>query len=231
MPKEVKEQGMGLRYADVPVKPLAVEQIETNACSTIYQVGDHLLRLWVVNGGKSAVVSFFKGGDFYKDYPLVDERWANWVEETQTYRHQSTRNPQGPTYDILPDGIKSLYDYVAEMAPRMSLRKNRLFQLRPTKLGSHTFYYYLDKSEFLFEVEILADGRVTCHYELLSGKASTDPLKKIKEFCELLCVSKHWRDLITFILEQNSKKSFWTIDELTEDQFQKFFMLFEKVKN
>jgi len=103
-----------------------VKLIKTSSCESTYEVDGVKLRLWVITGGEPAMS--FEDYSFSKRYPIIDKRWqAKW---NGRYPHQIGQNPiQGPAFDILPKGIKSVKEYLEDNIPLKELREKRFFSL------------------------------------------------------------------------------------------------------
>lgn len=94
-------------------------QVSTSVGHTIYKVGDHTLRLWIITGGQPALA--LQDNTCTQTYPIKDTRWTmeHWKIRMcdgcyGCYDHQDPTNIQGPTFDVLPDGAKSIYDFLAQ---------------------------------------------------------------------------------------------------------------------
>jgi hypothetical protein len=103
-----------------------IEQVSTSPCETTYRVqykgATYDLRLWIIVGGTPALCfADYKGPA--QRYPKV-EKWSFWDKGRKAYLHQDVHLIQGPTFDVLPDGIESVEKYLEYAMPE------REFELR-----------------------------------------------------------------------------------------------------
>ena len=217
-------------------------QVKTNACSTIYKVGEHEVELIMITGGTPALD--FVGFGYSKRFPIKDERWVDpdfskdgipetgkWLSNEGRYQHQDPNNIQGPTLDVLPNGIQSLYEYLDEMLPRKALRESRLAQFSYPSLESKRYYDKENRTYFRLRANVQY-GRIPCVTavsNIYSGRCERN--------LKLPCVSKEWVDLAAFInpivdgkIPAGRYKPF-ALDDLTEDLFQTLLALYNKIAN
>ena len=99
-------------------------QQETKSSETIYNVEGISVRLWIIVGGQPALS--FEDYSFQERYPITDKRWTEeWDRKKEAYPHQDPKNLQGPTYDVLPEGIHTLRKFVDKYRPMKELRERR----------------------------------------------------------------------------------------------------------
>jgi len=113
-------------------------QLSTSSCQTIYRVDQYKILLWIITGGQPAMS--FDDHTFTERFPITDTRWA--VEHTEwkrlnRYPHQDPKAMQGPTFDVLPEGRKTLVDFVAKNAPLLELREKRFGMLPDIEAFMH----------------------------------------------------------------------------------------------
>lgn len=212
-------------------------QIRTSSCETIYKIGEHEIVLWIITGGTPAL-DFVNWG-YTKRYPIKDRRWVevdfekegfprtgNFISTNGIYhyKHQNPMNIQGPTLDVLPEGEKTLDDFLCEMLPKKELRESRLAQF-PVKTVKSKRYH--DKEDHCF-FYLLTDVQ----YGKVSPVAVISAIYcgRMDEKITLPCVAQSWKDLDAFAnplfdSHLNSGKVL-TLDDLTEDQFQTFLKLY-----
>lgn len=221
-------------------------QVSTSACQTVYRVGKHLIELGIITGG-TPVLDFTCFG-YSKRYPIIDIRWMdcdfskdgipktdNWLDSQGCFKHQDPKNIQGPTFDVLPNGVQSLYEYLDELLPCKALRESRLARFASIELKSKG---HRDKEEHTI-FRLRADvryGRIPC-----VTVTSASYWGRCEDKIALPCVSKTWQDLAAFInpifdgkihvAQFNNGHSPFTLDNLTEDQFQTLLALYNKIAN
>jgi len=98
------------------------EQVRTSACETVYDVegpgGEvYRLRLWIIVGGTPAL-AFEGGGATTRRYPRV----AEWDFGSGLTMVDYDARTQGPTFDVLPDGVGTVIEYLAWALPRRAER-------------------------------------------------------------------------------------------------------------
>lgn len=139
-----------------------IKQISTSSCETRYLVDGHVVRLNIIIGGSPLLQ--LEDWTFSERFPIKDTRWTIPSEEwakNKCYPHQNPMDIQGPTYDVLPEGIKTLEDYVARTLPLWNLRRERFSQL---PVGD-----YLHRSNFSCGISsrriLDKDTRTFVHFE------------------------------------------------------------------
>lgn len=95
-----------------------IKQISTASCETVYDVeygGEtYRLRLWIIVGGTPALAfADYTGGT--KRFPSL-EKWASW--DKGRYPHQNPDDVQGPTFDVLPNGLADVKKFLVEFLPK-----------------------------------------------------------------------------------------------------------------
>lgn len=78
--------------------------IKETSCETVYQVGERVIRLWIITGGTPALG--FDMTPFENRFPKV-EKWGNnhWLNKEVRYDHQISGHIVGPRVeDVLPGG-------------------------------------------------------------------------------------------------------------------------------
>jgi hypothetical protein len=84
-----------------------IKQVRTSSCETTYDVGRD-----------SAALSFADYGCI-KRFALSDEmrqKWSGW--DGLRYFHQNPDNIQGPTFDVLPNGLADIEGFLLEFLPK-----------------------------------------------------------------------------------------------------------------
>lgn len=98
-----------------------IKQISITSCETIYEVGyegeTYRLRLWVIRGGGPAL-GFADYGIIKRFVPTekVQQKWTGW--DKGHYPHQDPDNIQGPTFDVLPNGLADVQEFLLEFLPK-----------------------------------------------------------------------------------------------------------------
>lgn len=103
-----------------------VFQVSTSSCKTIYDVGGVKVELYIIVGGIPAL-SLDGNYGYTVRFPKV-EKWdsyKHWDKESEHYDFQNSNNIQGPTYEVLPEGIVTLQKYVKTMTARKDMAKSR----------------------------------------------------------------------------------------------------------
>ncbi len=175
---------------------MKVLQLSTKSCETIYQVGDNRVRLFIVTGGTPALS--FDDHTFTERFPMWDMRWNVEQEEwgkRECYPHQNPGSSiQGPTFDVLPEGRKTLEDFVGRNAPKLALRVERYANLPvpPKMLHPDAFSRHgkqivskrirdADEGTFVnFEAQLCPYrfGLVTCSSKYYAGRCE-DKVEKL----------------------------------------------------
>jgi len=174
---------------------MKVLQLSTKSCETIYQVGDNRVRLFIVTGGTPALS--FDDHTFTERFPMWDMRWNVKQEEwgkRECYPHQNPDSIQGPTFDVLPEGRKTLEDFVGRNAPKLALRVERYANLPvpPKMLHPYAFSRHgkqivskrirdADEGTFVnFEAQLCPYrfGLVTCSSKYYAGRCE-DKVEKL----------------------------------------------------
>jgi hypothetical protein len=98
-----------MNYPDIT----KIKQIKTSACRTSYDVDGLIIGLWIITGGTPAI-EFEEDITFSQRFPIKDEKWTNknWNDEIIRYIHQIGKKIQGPTYDVLPNGLKDIEKFI-----------------------------------------------------------------------------------------------------------------------
>lgn len=98
-----------------------IKQVRTSSCETIYDVefqGEtYRLRLWVIGGGTPAL-GFADYGISKRFVPSEEmrQKWSGW--ERGRYPHQDPNNIQGPTPNVLPNGLADIEGFLFEYVPK-----------------------------------------------------------------------------------------------------------------
>ena len=105
-----------------------VVQVSTSSCETIYEVFGHKIRLYIITGGTPALS--FSDYSFVERFPYI-EKWkdSNFLKDELRYSFQDANNIQGPTFEVLPNGINDLIDFVNSYSPLHKLRQERFLNL------------------------------------------------------------------------------------------------------
>jgi hypothetical protein len=100
-----------------------IKQVRTSSCETIYDVkyqGEvYRLRLWVIVGGTPAL-GFDDYGVFKRFVPSnnVRQKWLSRDPDKGRYPPQNPDNIQGPTFDVLPNGLADVEKFLLEFLPK-----------------------------------------------------------------------------------------------------------------
>lgn len=102
-----------------------IKQVSTSTCETIYDFDGEKIRLWVITGGTPAIS--FVDYSFMEKFPVAEKYTNNkWSKSKNRYIHQDPDNLQGPTaQEVLPEGLKTIYDYVIRHRPKKKQREDR----------------------------------------------------------------------------------------------------------
>ena len=198
-----------------------VKLIKTSSCESIYEVDGVKLRLWVITGGEPAMS--FEDYSFTKRYPIIDKRWqAEW---NGCYPHQIEQNPiQGPSFDILPKGIKSVKEYLEENIPLKELREKRFCSLPiQTPICSKGFRDKENHTIVKFKINIQKRyiSPLTAESNAYAGRCD-DVIEKY--------APEVFKKYVAFVnpLFDNSGAS-CTLETLTENQFQKLVSILAEI--
>lgn len=103
-----------------------VTLLKTDSCTSLYDVGGTHVHLQIIIGGTPLLmlVDF----TFQERFPIKDTRWDvshNVWAKRNCYPHQDPSNLVGPTFDVLPEGKKTLIEYAERAGKLKTLRDNR----------------------------------------------------------------------------------------------------------
>lgn len=106
---------------------MKIKQLSTSACQSTFDVDGHELRLWIITGGTPALA--FTDYSFDRRYPSLPE-WSNTHYHNKNgkswYDHQDPDNVQGPTFDVLPNGLQDVEQFLRDNVPLRELRQARI---------------------------------------------------------------------------------------------------------
>jgi hypothetical protein len=139
-----------------------ITQVSTSSCLTTYKVDNHILFVSIVVGGEPLLS--FMDYSFSERYPIKDKRWtvphALWAKNN-CYLHQIDQNPiQGPTYDVLPEGIETIRKFLDKYLPLKKLRKERVEKIELLHvrngfvINSRKFLDRENRTKVYFEIRI-----------------------------------------------------------------------------
>lgn len=112
-------------------------QLSTKSCETTFNVDGNILVLFIITGGIPAIQ--FDDYSFRQSYPSIP-KWSdeNFIyQDTDDngkfiqshYSHQDPNNIQGPTFDVLPNGLEDVKAFLDKHLPLKQLREKRFSQL------------------------------------------------------------------------------------------------------
>jgi hypothetical protein len=189
-----------------------ITQLLTSACETLYDVDGKVLRLWIIVGGTPAVA--FTNYSFTQRYPVV-EKWSqkNWSDKDIKYAHQDKSNIQGPTFDVLPNGEASLYEYLKETTPLKKLREQRRSEL-PYVCSIKSTRFHDKDNRCYFHCELRINDRgispVTASSSCYAGRCEHE----IQKYA-----SQWWKDAVN-LFNPIFDKGHSNYEELSEEDFQ-----------
>lgn len=202
-----------------------VKLIKTSSCESIYEVDGVCLRLWIIAGGTPAMS--FDDYSFTKRYPIIDERWqAEWNGH---YPHQIGQNPvQGPAFDVLPKGIKSVKEYLEENIPLKELREKRFYSLPiQNYILSKGFRDKENQTIVKFRINIQKHyiSPLTTESNVYSGRCDNVIEKYAPE------VFKKYAAFVNQLSDaSNNNGTLFSLESITEDQFQKLVSILSDIK-
>lgn len=187
-----------------------ITQISTTACQTTYKVGDHTLHLWIITGGQPAIS--FDDYSFSQRYPIIDKRWMADSPWKGHYPHQDPTHIQGPTFDVLPEGQKSIEKYLNEHLPLKKLRMER-FAALPIS-GELKSKKKLDKPEHT-KVQFCADLRLH-RFGPVSASSRVYSTHKQSKFDQY---ANHWWKKYAAFINPIFNTGIWHYEQLSTIQF------------
>jgi hypothetical protein len=102
-----------------------IRQVEMTACSTRYLVNweneYYTIILGIITGGTPSLE--FSDYSFIERYPVVN-KWDNshWMKDKGRYDHQDPWDIKGPTFEVLPEGEKTVEQFLEKYVPLKKLR-------------------------------------------------------------------------------------------------------------
>ena len=100
------------------------------------------LRLWIITGGTPALA--FSDWSFTERYKSL-KKWDNKHYNNSKYDHQEERYPQGPTFEVLPNGLKDVQKFLDKYLDKRNLRTKRFKALPIQDLHRGQWGSMLDK--------------------------------------------------------------------------------------
>ena len=150
-----------------------IKQLKTTTCETSYLYKGRELLLWIITGGQPCLA--FYDWSFSERFPITDKRWEVSHEvwkENNRYPHQVGQDPvQGPTYDVLPKGIKSVKEWFDKSLPLKELREKRynllpihgiIYSKRIHDKEDHTYVRFEIRLDTRYPSPVSAVSKVYC---------------------------------------------------------------------
>lgn len=210
-------------------------QISTSSCNTTYQIGKHRVLLWAIVSGEPALDFTCYG--YSERYPIKDTRWmgndyskpgipetGNWDSKNSCFIHQDPKNPQGPTFDILPNGVDTIYEFLDKNVPIKELREFRTESF-PTVVVESKKRLHHKAEHYYFRLKIdVSNSRVNrVRYEGIGDYGGCGYLADI---IDMPCIPQQWKDYDSLI---ESFGEVYRLETLTEDQFQKMLTMYREL--
>jgi len=187
-----------------------VHQVSTSACETVYDVNGILVKLWTITGGEPAIA--FGDYSYMQRFPIKDIRWINnnWIIEERRYKHQDPNNIQGPTVNVLPNGVNTLINFVEKYHPLKKLKVERMKAL--PFMGNIRSKPYKDKESITFHCEACLDRYGVSQVQTISKHYKhIDPEK-------IAIAHPWWKKYSDFLLSISIKESIG-YEQFSESQF------------
>jgi hypothetical protein len=205
-----------------------ITQISTSSSQTTYMVDNHILFVGIIAGEKPCLS--FRDNSFSEEYPIKDKRWvvsfSEWAKNS-CYPHQIDQNPiQGPTYDVLPEGIETIRKFIDKYLPLKRLREERIkeIELLPVRNGmsicSRKFLDRENKTKVHFEIRINRFSPVVACSKVYGGRCE----KEIQRLAPL--PYKKYADYANPIFD--SANINW--ENLTDEQYNTIVSLLREIK-
>ena len=194
---------------------MKINQINTTSCTTTYIVNGIKLRLWIITGGTPALS--FEDYDYTQRYKPV-EKWSSKHYNHGKYDHQEYNCIQGPTFDVLPNGIEDVKMFIKEHLPKKKLRDKRFDEL-PFRGELHSRRIH-DKDNYCYSYCVLRLKRNSVNMVLVESKyysSSEDEL--------IYLFPNKWVNLAKIMKKYNNYK--W--EDLTEKQYNDICEAIKKV--
>jgi len=195
-----------------------IKLLSHTRCETFYEVDGVKLRLWAITGGTLAV-------DF-ADFGFT-ERY-NYCEAFDAKKHPDWETTwEGPRIEHLEGGATTLIDFVRRNLPKKELRetrKNILNEKFGYELRSRRYHDLDNRAYFRAKVDLTSArvAGVSVESAYYWGQPDTIQFKYM---------AQEWIELHEWV--KNLRGEQWkihTLDELSEEQFEKYIELLEKAK-
>ena len=212
---------------------MKVQQISTSSCQTAYQVGDYRVNLWVIAEEGEPCLAF-DDHSFSERFPVKDKRWTSDKFWLGRYHHQDPDNMQGPTFEVLPDGEKTLINFVERNGPVHQTNKLRWTELVKTaggmgyrgdgltnvRLVSRRIHDKANHSYGFMEADVNLHyfGRVLFSSSSFSGRPDYEIMEKNGKWW------KEYADFITPLVDSNRRCYY----KLTDEEYQQFLNLMKR---
>lgn len=197
-----------------------LSQLSTSSCETIYEVDGVKLRLWIIVGGTPALSLI--DYTFSQRYPIKDKRWIDYDNNLRCYPHQNCKHPQGPTFDVLPEGEETIKKFLSDKLPLQELRmkrwnalpiRDKVVSKRIHDIDNHTFVTF---------------GTELGYYHLPCVTASSNAYcGRCEE--EIQRLAPEWFKRFASYINPIHDKKMWTGWEgLTEDEYNQIVTLLQE---
>lgn len=200
-----------------------IQQLTTSSCETRYHVDGHKVRLWIVSGGQDSILSL-DDFCFSTRFPCTDKRWQvphdTWMEHL-CYPHQDIHNIQGPTFDVLPEGRKTMEDFVRWAVPLRDLRMDRFNQLPVHREVVSTRIHDKENREYV-RVHLCIDTH-WLHSVLADSRSSSGRLDD-----DIRAMAHPWWGKYDDFIQPLIKSGTDTLEKLTQEQFLQMKALLEE---
>ena len=193
---------------------MKVKQVSTTACQTIYEVDGIRVRFFIITGGTPCIeFEDYSYSQRFENYAVC--KWSNrhWIKELGCYLHQDPKHIQGPTFDVLPEGYKTVADWLAVCLPKKQLAEARFNGLprRDTISKRIRDREYRTMVSAKLRIEKQHVGNIT----LISNRYAGRVTEKIPLF------GTWWieADKLFTAIHERLRNEFATWDRLTEDEY------------
>jgi hypothetical protein len=195
-------------------------QISTSTCETVYVIDGLTVRLWIIVGGTPALGIDYS--PYVQRFPVV-EKYKVWNEATKSYPHQDQKNMVGPTpEDCLPEGWKTVENFVKEQFPLYQLAQTRVKNLPVTfPITSRRRH---DKEEGTYVTAELSNARFSVPCITFSSKVYAGRCEE-----KVTLFPQWWQDAQKLFNEVRGKTGkLWS--EITECEYDEICELLRNLK-
>ena len=207
---------------------MTITQVSTSSCSTTYDVDGVRICLWIITGGEPALG--FPDYSFSERYSMTDTKWAVGQEvwaKNACYPHQLYQNPiQGPTYDVLPEGIETIKKFLAKYIPLKELRMKRIKALPfINEVSSKKFLDREEGTKVNFKIRLDHFGPLTASSKVYSGRCEREIQRLAPE------PFKKYANYANPIFDNRVNGRFPNWEDLTEEQFSNIVSILQEIKD